>query len=78
MYIPPYSPDLNPIEEMWSKLKAYLRKEKARITGDLLRAVGDGLKTLSRAKLRRLGGTLRLCYTVRELNQTDVRRLESK
>jgi transposase len=30
LYIPPYSPDLNPIEEMWSKLKAYLRKVKAR------------------------------------------------
>ena len=30
MYLPPYSPDLNPIEMMWSKMKAYLRKVKAR------------------------------------------------
>ena len=29
-YLPPYSPDLNPIELMWSKLKACLRKLKAR------------------------------------------------
>ena len=29
-FLPPYSPDLNPIEKMFSKLKAYLRKAKAR------------------------------------------------
>ena len=27
-YLPPYSPDYNPIEQMWSKLKANLRKQK--------------------------------------------------
>ena len=35
LYLPPYSPDLNPIEMMWSKVKAYLRKTKAR-TRELL------------------------------------------
>lgn len=35
-YLPPYSPDLNPIEEMWSKIKAYLRKVKARSQDRLL------------------------------------------
>lgn len=30
LYLPPYSPDFNPIEMLWSKLKAFLRKEKAR------------------------------------------------
>lgn len=30
LYLPPYSPDLNPIEMMWSKIKAYLRMVKAR------------------------------------------------
>ena len=25
LYLPPYSPDLNPIEKMWFKLKAFLR-----------------------------------------------------
>ena len=29
LYLPPYNPDLNPIEKMWSKLKSYLRKEKS-------------------------------------------------
>ena len=28
-FLPPYSPDLNPIEKMWSKIKAILRKLKA-------------------------------------------------
>lgn len=30
LYLPPYSPDLNPIEMMWSKMKAILRKWKVR------------------------------------------------
>ena len=31
LYLPPYSPDLNPIEKMWSKMKSILRKRKIRI-----------------------------------------------
>ena len=30
LYLPPYSPDLNPIEKMWSKMKASMRKMKIR------------------------------------------------
>lgn len=30
VYLPPYSPELNPIEPMWGKLKTYLRKASAR------------------------------------------------
>ena len=29
-YLPPYSPDLNPIEKLWSTLKARLRREEAK------------------------------------------------
>jgi transposase len=47
LYLPAYSPDLNPIEAMWSKLKAYLRAVKARIKGDLLTAIAEGLKTIT-------------------------------
>lgn len=36
LYLPPYSPDFNPIEMMWSKLKAILRKVKARTVDSLL------------------------------------------
>ena len=35
IYLPPYSPDLNPIEQMWSKIKTYLRQAAARTTGQL-------------------------------------------
>lgn len=35
LYLPPYSPDLNPIEKAWSKLKLLLRTAKAR-TGEVL------------------------------------------
>jgi len=45
--LPPYSPDLNPIEKMWSKVKAYLRKRKARDCDALADAVGEALKTIT-------------------------------
>ena len=37
--LPPYSPDLNPIEQMWSKVKAFLRKTKARTLEALDQAI---------------------------------------
>ena len=47
MYLPPYSPDLNPIEKMWSKMKAILRKSKIRVASELPEAVKATLKTIS-------------------------------
>jgi transposase len=46
-YLPPYSPDFNPIEPAWSKLKTYLRTVKARAPGVLEDAVATGLRTIS-------------------------------
>jgi transposase len=46
-FLPPYSPDLNPIEKMFSKLKAYLRKVKARTVEALHDALGEGLRTVN-------------------------------
>lgn len=43
VYLPPYSPDFNPIEMMWSKIKAYLRKVKARTKESLETAIADAL-----------------------------------
>ena len=40
LFLPPYSPDLNPIEMAFSKLKAHLRRIKARTFEDLWRAAG--------------------------------------
>lgn len=39
VFLPPYSPDLNPIEQCWSKVKATLRKLKARTFDQLLEAL---------------------------------------
>lgn len=42
-FLPAYSPDLNPIEKMWSKLKALLRAAEARTPAALVRAIGQAL-----------------------------------
>lgn len=41
LFLPPYSPDLNPIEMAFAKLKAHLRRIKARTIDALWKAVGD-------------------------------------
>ena len=41
LFLPPYSPDLNPIEMAFAKLKTLIRKAAARTYDDLWRAVGD-------------------------------------
>jgi transposase len=44
---PPYSPDFNPIEMAFSKLKAFLKKTAARTKDDLWRAIGRGIDTFT-------------------------------
>jgi transposase len=46
-YLPPYSPDLNPIEKFFSKLKALLRKAAKRDVDALWKEIGDLLNTVS-------------------------------
>lgn len=46
--LPPYSPDCNPIEQMWSKVKAFLRKTKARTQPTLIQGITDALATVTR------------------------------
>lgn len=47
LYLPPYSPDLNPIELAWSKFKQYLRAAKARTAEALDRAITEALQTIT-------------------------------
>lgn len=47
LYLPPYSPDLNPIEKAWAKLKQLLRSAKARSKEALDQAITDALKLIS-------------------------------
>ena len=46
-FLPPYSPDLNPIEMMWSKVKQLLRSTEARTEHDLLGAIGSALAAVT-------------------------------
>jgi transposase len=45
IYLPPYSPDLNPIEQSFAKLKAHLRKAKGRTVPALYDRIGQALQT---------------------------------
>ena len=47
LYLPPYSPDFNPIEKCWAQLKQRLRVLKARSLPALQDALADALRTLT-------------------------------
>jgi len=47
LYLPPYSPDINPIEKAWAKLKQLLRSAQARTTQSLEQAIADALKLIT-------------------------------
>jgi transposase len=47
LYLPPYSPDLNPIEQAWSKFKQFLRAAKARSQQALDQAITQALQTIT-------------------------------
>ena len=47
MYLPAYSPDLNPIEEAFSKIKGLLRKAEARSREALLEAIGAAISAIT-------------------------------
>jgi transposase len=47
IYLPPYSPDFNPIENMWSKVKQHLRSAAARTYDTLLAAIAAALRTIA-------------------------------
>ena len=47
LFLPPYSPDFNPIEMAFSKLKAFLKKTSARTKDDLWDAVAVGIQTFT-------------------------------
>ena len=47
LFLPPYSPDFNPIEAMWSKVKEILRSLKARTAEALLDAIGVALRSVT-------------------------------
>lgn len=58
LWLSPYSPDFSPIEKMWSKLKSYLRRVKARTQSELDQAIAEGLQLITASDCR---GWFRSC-----------------
>jgi len=52
VFLPPYSPDMNPIERCWSKIKTFLRAAKARTREALEAAVRQALATVTESDAR--------------------------
>ena len=52
VFLPTYSPDLNPIELCWSKVKTRLRALKPRTPDDLLQALVDAFATVTVSDIR--------------------------
>ena len=47
LFLPPYSPDLNPIEMMWSKVKSILRKLEPRDPEEIIEALAEALSKIT-------------------------------
>ncbi len=56
LFLPPYSPDLNPIEQVFSKLKTLLRKANERTVEDTWRRIGSLLDHFSAANAQTISG----------------------
>lgn len=52
LYLPPYSPDLNPIEQAFSKLKAHLRQAAEHTIPGLMRRIGGVVRAFSPKECR--------------------------
>ena len=64
LFLPPYSPDLNPIEQMWSKVKSFLRALKARTPGGVAHRNPRRAPLGDSRRCPRLVLALRLCRHV--------------
>ena len=63
LFQPAYSPDLNPIEKMWSKIKALLRSAEARACEELLDAIAAALQAVHIQRCYRLVCLMRLQFS---------------
>ena len=63
LYLPPYSPDLNPIEMAWSKMKTLLRSKSPPTFRRLVNAIGKALQAISASDCRGYFKTARKAAT---------------
>ena len=52
IYLSPYSPEFSPIENFWSKVKAILKKLKARTYKDLINSINDAMLAVTKNDTR--------------------------
>jgi transposase len=52
LWLAPYSPDFSPIEQCWSKIKAFLRGAKARTEDELNKALAQAVELVTKADIR--------------------------
>ena len=64
IYLRLYSPDLNPIEKCWSKIKTYLRKALRENARRIRKSLARGFITDYRRRRARLVQKRRLCHTL--------------
>ena len=67
LYLPPYSPDFNPIEEAFAKIKGLLRKAEARTRQALVETMGAAISALTATGARGFFGHCGYCRTVQSL-----------
>jgi len=73
VFLPKYSPDLNPIEQVFAKLKGFLRKVAARTYDAVSNATADILDRLPPAEMRRTSQKRRICVNPFAKNSSEVR-----
>ena len=66
LFLPPYSPDLNPIEQVFSKLKTLMRKAAERTVEDTWRRVGRCPRPVHRPRMRQLHQQRRICFNLKQ------------
>ena len=70
LYLPPYSPDFNPIEEAFAKIKGFLRKAEARTRRVLVEAVGAAISAVTATEARGFFEHCGYCRMVQSLRRT--------
>jgi len=64
LFLPAYSPDLNPIEQPFAKMKTLLRKADARTIEQTWRTIGALLDCFTQNRMRKLLHQRRICFSL--------------
>ena len=72
IYLPPYSPDLNPIEQAFSKIKSFLRKIGARTKEALRKAISYAIELFRYSECQKFVQKLRLCNLIGDRSRRAI------